>query len=479
MNPIPNPEDFGVSLTNGFLASGPPLAILSDPYYAPWEQTMKGLQGLILSARLHEVVDRLPILSLDRLVNEAEWQRAYSILAFIAHAYIWGGKKPRERVPAPITIPFLAACKHLELPPVATYAGLVLWNWKPIFANENIDTISNLDMLDTFTGSLDEKWFYIVSVAIEAHGASLIPLMLNATAAANKNHTGVVILALRQFAERIDSIIAMLARMYDYCDPHVFYHRLRPFLAGSKNMAEAGLPNGVIFDNGGPMNKQRYVRYAGGSNAQSSLIQFFDVVLGVTHRPTGTKVDAAPLLPGAKKPAAAKKGFHEDQRSYMPGPHARFLEAVIKCSSIREFVQSHEEDTNLRVAYDACLAMLSAFRSEHMKIVTRYIIVKSQEKKNQESKKAEEKKVIVPLRPRTAPIGQERKDLTGTGGTSLIPFLRQARDETGEIAIDGWTRALLSRGSRRQQPDTPAVLKVQGLAEVWGVGNGEGGLCVQ
>ena len=87
-----------------------------------------------------------------------------------------------EWVPPSVSVPFLSTCKHLELPPVATYAGLVLWNWKPIFEEERIDTLANLDMIDTFTGSLDEKWFYLISVAIEARGAPLIPLMLRAIA---------------------------------------------------------------------------------------------------------------------------------------------------------------------------------------------------------------------------------------------------------------------------------------------------------
>ena len=66
------------------------------------------------------------------------------------------------------------------LPPVATYADVVLWNWKPIFDKERVDTLTNLDIVTTFSGSLDEKWFYLVSVAIEAKGGPLIPLMLRA-----------------------------------------------------------------------------------------------------------------------------------------------------------------------------------------------------------------------------------------------------------------------------------------------------------
>ncbi|EMC99343.1 hypothetical protein BAUCODRAFT_31662 [Baudoinia panamericana UAMH 10762] len=489
MIPLPRPEDYDVSPEHGFLSADLPLEGLPDSYYQPWEFVVKNLQGLILSKRLHEVVDRMPVLSTDRLHGEQQWRRAYSVLAFIAHSYIWGGERPMEWVPPPVTVPFMRICNELQLPPVATYAGLVLWNWKPIFASERIDTLANLDMIDTFTGSLDEKWFYLISVAIEARGAPLIPLMLRAIDAARSGDRSTVTECLCTFAERLDELGAMLQRMYDNCDPHVFYHRIRPFLAGSKNMADAGLPNGVIFDNGGPINKQRYVKYSGGSNAQSSLIQFFDVVLSVEHRPTGQKAHNVHPEFGKKKPSAPEPSFIHEMRKYMPGPHARFLEAVGRVANIREFVQQHRYDRSLSVAFDACLAMLSAFRDKHIQMVSRYIIIKSREAKKEqpEAKKPKGETLAtmeLPVRPKSAaggrPEEKDRKNLRGTGGTSLIPFLRQARDETGEPAVDAWARRVLSKGrdNGHEERRKSQIDKCQGLASVWHIDDSDGGLCL-
>lgn len=481
---IPLLGDYDVSTDNGFLSDTPPAQHLEDTYYKPWEDIIANLQGLILSKRLRGVVNKMPVLSTDRLSGEAQWRRAYSILAFITHAYIWGGNRPAERVPAPITIPFLQTCDHLELPPVATYAGLVLWNWKPLFERERTDTLANLDMLHTFTGSLDEKWFYLVSVAIEARGAPLIPMMLNAIEAARRGDRETVTSCLRTFAERLDELGLLLTKMYDNCDPHVFYHRIRPYLAGSKNMADAGLPNGVIFDNGGAMNKQRYVQFSGGSNAQSSIIQFFDLVLSVEHRPTGEKKSShEPQSTGNSdkkmKNAPPSANFIHEMRNYMPGAHARFLAEVAKIANIRSFVQAHPADRSLTIAFDACLAMLSALRDKHIQIVSRYIIIPSSAAKKIGDGK--ERKVDLASRPK----GQEgKKDLRGTGGSSLIPFLRQARDETGERAVDLWSRRLLSKekgpagvGLSKIERQASHVPECPGLAGVWSVGEGEGGLC--
>lgn len=116
---------------------------------------------------------------------------------------------------------------------------------------------------------------------MEAHGAHLIPLMMKAMDAVRANNSAIVIDALTKFHICIKELGEILKRMNERCDPKVFYNEIRPFLAGSKDMAVAGLPNGVFYEEGDGLGEWR--QYSGGSNAQSSLIQFFDVILGVQH----------------------------------------------------------------------------------------------------------------------------------------------------------------------------------------------------
>lgn len=99
---LPRLEDYDLSPLHGFLPEEPPLELLPDAYYSKWETIVRNLQGLLLSRRLRGVVEVLPVLSAQRLRTEPEWRRAYSILAFISHAYIWGGDGPAEvRYPQP------------------------------------------------------------------------------------------------------------------------------------------------------------------------------------------------------------------------------------------------------------------------------------------------------------------------------------------------------------------------------------------
>lgn len=407
---------------NAFLPESSPATSLTDSYYEPWETIALNLPDLIAGGRIHHAVARMPLLNADRLAGEREWRRAYVILAFMTHAYVWGGRVPRDVLPPQITVPFLKVSRQLELQPVLTYAAANLWNFTSTNADGNFLDIASLETLVSFTGTRSEAWFLLISVCMEARGAGIIDTMLTGLEAVKMRNYDVIIASLHELTSCINGVGDLLERMYEECDPMIFYHHIRPLLAGSKNMAAAGLPNGVFYDEGDGKGEWRQLR--GGSNGQSSLIQFFDVVLGVDHKGNG----AGPGAEGDEDSLPSdEKSFHAQVREYMPGPHARFLIHAARMGSIRELAllpPITDEQVCLRAAYTAATDALAEFRNKHIRIVTRYIIVPSRQ-------------------PRPAYLGQAEKnlatmsdgvakteDLTGTGGTALMPFLKQTRDET-------------------------------------------------
>jgi indoleamine 2,3-dioxygenase len=264
--------------------------------------------------------------------------------------------------------------------------------------------------LHTATGSDDESWFFIISNAMEARAGPLIDAMLGAIEAVDNDDVPTIVHDLEYFVRGVNSIGQLLERMDERCDPQMFYHTIRPFFAGSMNMAAAGLPNGVFYDEGDGQGSWR--QYRGGSNGQSSLLQFFDAVLSVKHSRSGS--------------------FHAEMRGYMPGPHARFLDDVEAIANIRNYVNSHSDDAELLLAFNNAVAALSHFRDKHIALVTRYIIIPSRMGKPMTTVKrrdiASTSTKLVAEKPRT-------QELVGTGGTKLIPFLRTSRDETSETAI--------------------------------------------
>ncbi|GAB7359183.1 hypothetical protein MBLNU230_g5250t1 [Neophaeotheca triangularis] len=414
-------DSFALS-TNAFLPETPPLQHLTDEYYIAWEDLIGQLPSLIKRRTLRPRVLQLPILSTSHLSTEEEWRRAYVILTFIAHGYIWGGQVPAEILPPPITIPLLAVSRKLDLPPVATYAALCLWNFKLVSSTRFPGNLDAVSAMHTFTGLRSESWFYMVSVAMEAQAGALVPLVLSALQAIADEDYFAVRAGLFSIAACIKSVTSLLTRMYEQCDPEEFFHRVRPFLAGSKGMAEAGLPNGVFYDTGDGQGEWKKLR--GGSNGQSSMIQFFDVILGVTHSASGHTTPH-----GRDGEDQAPTSFQAEVRAYMPGPHRQFLEHMANVSSLRSFALRNGTDPGqekCRMAYQSAIDALTALRNEHLKIVTRYIVVPSRSSTASGTRNLASVSVA---KEEDGGAGGD-KELTGTGGTSLLPFLKQSRDET-------------------------------------------------
>lgn len=186
-------------------------------------------------------------------------------------------------------------------------------------------------------------------------------------------------------------------------------------------------------------------------------------------------------------------------RQYMPGAHRRFLEHVSNVANIREYVERRQSNRALCVAFDACLAMLRAFRDKHIQMVSRYIIVKSRESRSHARSISPHAAPPVPHADRAAAASRKAtrtgglssrdasKKPRGTGGTALIPFLKQARDETGEPAIEAWAKKfLLSHGQVKAETfgtlgtteeHAMGEMEIVGLAGRWTMDDSEGGLC--
>ncbi|EGW31174.1 tryptophan 2,3 dioxygenase [Spathaspora passalidarum NRRL Y-27907] len=442
---IPRMEDYNVFPNSGFLPEKLPLERLPQQYYKPWEDIATNLPSLILTKRVRSVIDKkLPLLETSQLTSEEEYRRAYQVLGFLAHAYIWGTEEPTNKLPPQIAQPWVEVSDHLRLPPIATYAGLCLWNFKQIIPTEegeDIWDLDNLTTINTFTGSIDESWFYLVSVYFEHKGALAITTGLQAIKCAYNNDIPGLVAQLQQLAEAIDALGSVLLRMEEMCDPHVFYFRIRPYLAGWKNMADVGLDkDGVLYGN-----ESKPRAYSGGSNAQSSLIQFLDILLGVKHYSTGER--PLPFRKDVPK-TGPENGFMNEMRTYMPGPHQDFLKKIHEITNIHDFVlQNVDTHPELVLSYDGCLAMLKSFRDKHIQIVTRYVVLQAKKTNNMGSSTT--------LRSGLARKKKNGGEEKGTGGTSLLPFLKQCRDETGDPAAGNWGKRILSDGVMRLKYSKP------------------------
>ena len=190
---------------------------------------------------------------------------------------------------------------------------------------------------------------------------------------------------LSKVESALQNMRSALGRMYERCDPKTFYVRIRPFFAGLKGLE--GLPEGIVYEGVDPEPR----KYIGASAAQSSAVHCFDIFLRAHH----TGFDAE---------------FLETMRKYMPARHSAFLDALTRQPSVRDYVKQSKEP-DLVASYNSAVQAFSDFRSDHVVMVTRYIVLQ---------------------KPHSVNVSLEAK---GTGGTDFMKFLKKVRDDTKDLLI--------------------------------------------
>jgi indoleamine 2,3-dioxygenase len=365
-------QAFDVDPISGFLPNPDPLTSLPSQY-AVWDWIGRNLPALLLSGQLRSRIERMPLLDPADLEGQHQRERAMMLLSTMVNAYVWAGPEPQHMIPPSLAIPLCHVSELVGRKPILSHASNVLYNWQRIDPHGPID-LENVSLLQPLLNSSDEAWFVLVTVVIEAKGAVVLPELVRAQHAAATQQYPELIEALDAIATGIERMSATLMRMYEHCDPYIFYHRVRPFLAGWP-------APGVIYQGV----SEQPVIYAGGSAGQSSLIQALDAALGVRH----TSEQSRPFL--------------AEMRHYMPPTHRRFVEALEQGPQLHQLVAEQATAIPpLLESYNRCIERLTLFRRQHMEIAVRYITMQ-------------------------AP-GPDKA--VGTGGTSFTHFLGAAKHAT-------------------------------------------------
>ena len=94
-----------------------------------------------------------------------------------------------RRLPRNIAGPALPCCGLLERPPILSYDGYALFNWKRFDPTGPI-ALGNIDTIQNFVHLYDEHWFILVHVEIEAIAAEDLAAMDRRPRAAGNRATG-------------------------------------------------------------------------------------------------------------------------------------------------------------------------------------------------------------------------------------------------------------------------------------------------
>lgn len=371
------------TFTRGFLPKTDPLSRLS-PAFASWEKFATELPKWLMSNALRDEIKQLPHFPVDQLSSDAEMERAMVILSYLGQAFVWADlQHPAEIIPRSIAIPWCQVADYLNRPPILSYASYALNNWRRIDPSGEIE-LGNIVLLQNFLAGMDEEWFILVHVDIEAKAIPGIQATMPAFAAIQAEKSEILLQQFNIIKQSLQKMVISLKRMPERCDPYIYYNRVRPYIHGWKN--NPALPQGIIYQ-GVEAYQDKPVQFKGETGAQSSIIPMFDAFFGIDHKENPLKIHLT------------------EMQNYMPKDHRQFLSYVNNHNIVRPFMQKHSDFIELKDCYNHCLELINEFRSVHLSYAAHYI-----QKQHQTS-------------------GGNPTDI-GTGGTPFMAYLKEHIEET-------------------------------------------------
>lgn len=258
----------------------------------------------------------------------------YVRLGFLASAYVnQVGQDPATSLPSNLALPLCEACARLGRPPILSYDGYALFNWKRFDPSGPI-ALGNIDTIQNFVHLYDEHWFILVHVEIEALAASILGAIRDAEAALARGSGAELSASVAALARTLWAQVETLRRIPEKMDPALYYKTFRPYIRFFENVVYEGVDTS-------PLN------FRGETGAQSSVIPTVLAFLKVPHRPSLLTDHLA------------------DMRRFMPAEHRAVIEYVEGLPDIRDEVDKEP--------FNEALDALAAFRETHLQFAVRYI----------------------------------------------------------------------------------------------------------
>lgn len=259
----------------------------------------------------------------------------YLRLGFLASAYINQVPLPPESVlPKNIAVPLHDACRLLNRPPILSYDGYALYNWKR-FQKDGPIVLGNIDTIQNFVHMYDEHWFILVHVEIEAAASRIlaaIESMKPALAAGTRGAT--IDYGLAQIAHAVWDQVNVIRRIPEKMDPHLYFKTFRPYIRFFENVVYEGVESA-------PMS------YRGETGAQSSIQPTLVAFLKIPHQES---VLTNHLL---------------DMRQFMPAEHRALLSEVESLPPVKPLASKE--------VFNDALEAIATFREVHFGWADLYI----------------------------------------------------------------------------------------------------------
>ena len=375
---------YGVTAERGFLCPYDAPSVRLDGDLVEARDLALRLPEILPTGAVRPVLEALTVVSGDRIaeLDDVQARMAMVHYSFLAQAYIWGAETPATHLPPALAVPIAALADRLGQQPLLQYSGYVLDNWGLLDPAKGV-SLDNIYMIQKFASGMDEAWFVLVHVAIEAKAGAALALFGPLIKAASNGDAAQAEGLLGQIVAIWAEINALFDRMPEQCDPYIYFRRVRPYIHGWKDNPALGA--GVVYQG-----VERFgaapQAFRGQTGSQSSVVPSMDALLGVGHA-------SDPL-----------RTFLDELHIYRPPGHRRFIDDVRSESDVRGFV-TRAGRRGLTQAYNAAVQAVADFRSRHLEYAASYI--------NSQGRKS---------------AGNDTE--IGTGGTPFMKYLKKHRDET-------------------------------------------------
>jgi indoleamine 2,3-dioxygenase len=322
--------------TRGFLPAADPLTHFPHgSALAPLDELGRDLPSLLQDRGFRQYARGLAIPPLpEGGVSDAEARLYYVRLGFLASAYVnQVGEGPVKVLPRNLALPLCGVCARLRRPPILSYDGYALFNWKR-FDPAGPIALGNIDTVQNFVHLYDEHWFILVHVEIEARAAALLAAIGRAERALASDDSAAVDAAVGAIAETVRGQVGVLKRIPERMDPALYHKTFRPYIRFFEGVVYEGVD-------------ARPMDYRGETGAQSSVMPALVAFFKVPHRPT--------LL----------TNHLADMRRFMPAEHRALLERIEAMPAVRDHVS--------RDHWNDALEAIAAFRAFHLELARGYV----------------------------------------------------------------------------------------------------------
>ncbi|MFC6671579.1 hypothetical protein [Marinobacterium aestuariivivens] len=272
----------------------------------------------------------------NRLVPQARLY--YLRLGFLASGYINQiGQPACHRLPANIARPLARICHLLHRPPILSYDGYVLYNWKRFDRSQPIG-LGNIDTLQNFVHLYDEHWFILVHVEIEAVASRILDAILELEETEGFGDETRVNAALTQIADALDQLSAVLKRMPEKMSDDLFYSKVHPYIGRFQDVEFEDVDSARLD-------------YQGEPGAQSTIMPTLTGLMKVPHELN-----------------RLTRHLH-DMREYMPEAHRRWVEYVDTLPDLKPLADAE--------CWNRVLEGMASFREVHYHWAIKYIARRS------------------------------------------------------------------------------------------------------